>query len=73
MEAAISDLKSVLESEDVESIQSKTNGLAQVAMKLGEAAYKGQQQGPAVAMPVAPKQAGGRREGRRRGCGLHRS
>ena len=45
VEAAISDLKSVLEGEDVESIQSKTNGLAQVAMKLGEAAYKGQQQG----------------------------
>ena len=46
VEAAISDLKGVMESEDVESIQSKTNGLAQVAMKLGEAAYKSQQQGP---------------------------
>jgi molecular chaperone DnaK len=45
VEAAISDLKGVIESEDVESIQSKTNGLAQVAMKLGEAAYKNQQQG----------------------------
>ncbi|HKG74544.1 MAG TPA: molecular chaperone DnaK [Aestuariivirgaceae bacterium] len=45
VEAAISDLKSVMESEDVESIQSKTNGLAQAAMKLGEAAYKSQQQG----------------------------
>jgi molecular chaperone DnaK len=45
VEAAISDLKNVMEGEDVESIQSKTNGLAQVAMKLGEAAYKSQQQG----------------------------
>ena len=45
VEAAISDLKAVMEGEDVESIQSKTNGLAQVAMKLGEAAYKSQQQG----------------------------
>jgi molecular chaperone DnaK len=45
VEAAIGDLKSVMEGEDVESIQSKTNGLAQVAMKLGEAAYKSQEQG----------------------------
>jgi molecular chaperone DnaK len=45
VEAAINDLKNVMEGEDVESIQSKTNGLAQVAMKLGEAAYKSQQQG----------------------------
>jgi molecular chaperone DnaK len=45
VEAAISDLKSVMEGEEIESIQSKTNGLAQVAMKLGEAAYKSQQQG----------------------------
>jgi molecular chaperone DnaK len=44
VEAAISDLKGVMEGEDIESIQSKTNGLAQVAMKLGEAAYKSQQQ-----------------------------
>jgi molecular chaperone DnaK len=44
VEAAISDLKGVMDGEDVESIQSKTNGLAQVAMKLGEAAYKSQQQ-----------------------------
>jgi molecular chaperone DnaK len=43
VEAAISDLKSVMEGEDIESIQSKTNGLAQVAMKLGEALYKTQQ------------------------------
>jgi molecular chaperone DnaK len=44
VETAIADLKSVMESEDVEAIKSKTNGLAQVAMKLGEALYKSQQQ-----------------------------
>jgi molecular chaperone DnaK len=43
VETAIADLKSVLEGEDVQAIQSKTNGLAQVAMKLGEALYKSQQ------------------------------
>ncbi|HYM98235.1 MAG TPA: molecular chaperone DnaK [Aestuariivirgaceae bacterium] len=43
VETAIADLKSVMEGEDVEAIQSKTNGLAQVAMKLGEALYKSQQ------------------------------
>jgi molecular chaperone DnaK len=43
VETAIADLKSVMESEDADSIRSKTNGLAQVAMKLGEALYKSQQ------------------------------
>jgi molecular chaperone DnaK len=43
VETAIADLKSVMEGEDVDAIQSKTNGLAQVAMKLGEALYKSQQ------------------------------
>jgi molecular chaperone DnaK len=43
VEAAIADLKSVIEGEDAEAIRSKTNGLAQVAMKLGEALYKSQQ------------------------------
>jgi molecular chaperone DnaK len=44
VETAIADLKSVLEGDDAEAIQSKTNGLSQVAMKLGEALYKSQQQ-----------------------------
>jgi molecular chaperone DnaK len=43
VEAAIADLKSVTEGEDAEAIRSKTSGLAQVAMKLGEALYKSQQ------------------------------
>ncbi len=43
VEAAIADLKKALEGEDIADIQSKTNGLAQVAMKLGEAMYKSQQ------------------------------
>jgi molecular chaperone DnaK len=43
VETAIADLKSVMEGEDAEAIKSKTNGLAQVAMKLGEALYKSQQ------------------------------
>jgi molecular chaperone DnaK len=43
IEAAIADLKSVLEGEDVEALKAKTNALAQVSMKLGEAMYKSQQ------------------------------
>jgi molecular chaperone DnaK len=43
VETAIADLKKALEGEDIADIQSKTNGLAQVAMKLGEAMYKSQQ------------------------------
>jgi molecular chaperone DnaK len=53
VETAIADLKSVLEGEDTEAIQSKTNGLAQVAMKLGEALYKSQQQS------AGPQETGG--------------
>jgi molecular chaperone DnaK len=43
IEAAIADLKSVLEGEDAEAVKEKTNALAQAAMKLGEAMYKSQQ------------------------------
>ena len=42
--AAIEELKTALEGEDAEAIEAKTNALAQVAMKLGEAMYKDQQQ-----------------------------
>jgi molecular chaperone DnaK len=52
VETAIADLKSVLEGEDSEAIRSKTNGLAQVAMKLGEALYKSQQS-------AGPQETGG--------------
>src|SRR5438270_5749375 len=43
IEAAIGDLKSAMEGSDAEAIKSKTNALAQSAMKLGEAMYKAQQ------------------------------
>ncbi len=40
IETAITDLKGVLEGDDAEAIKDKTNGLAEAAMKLGEAMYK---------------------------------
>jgi molecular chaperone DnaK len=43
IEAALEALKSTLTGEDVEAIKTKTNDLAQAAMKLGEAMYKAQQ------------------------------
>jgi molecular chaperone DnaK len=43
IEGALEGLKSVLTGEDVEAIKTKTNELAQAAMKLGEAIYKAQQ------------------------------
>jgi molecular chaperone DnaK len=46
IEAAIAELKSAAEGEDVEAIKTKTNDLAQVAMKLGEALYREQAQQP---------------------------
>lgn len=50
VEAAISDLKSVLESDDVDAINSKTEALAQASMKIGEAMY-GDMAGAAGGMP----------------------
>ncbi len=43
VEAAVAELKTALEGEDAAAIEEKTNALAQVAMKLGEALYKEQQ------------------------------
>ncbi|MGB8315439.1 MAG: molecular chaperone DnaK [Aestuariivirga sp.] len=40
VDAAVADLKTVLEGDDAEVIKEKTNVLAQAAMKLGEALYK---------------------------------
>ena len=40
VEAAISDLKGVLDQDDVEKITAKTQALMEVSMKLGEAVYK---------------------------------
>ena len=42
IETAISDLKAVLDGEDVEAIKSKSDNLMQVSLKLGEAMYKAQ-------------------------------
>jgi molecular chaperone DnaK len=43
IEAAVADLKGVLESDDAEAIAAKTQALMQASMKLGEAMYKSQQ------------------------------
>jgi molecular chaperone DnaK len=43
IDVALTELKTALETEDVESIQAKTQALSQAAMKLGEAMYKAQQ------------------------------
>jgi len=43
IESAINDLKGVLESGDAAQLKAKTQALAQVSMKLGEALYKNQQ------------------------------
>ncbi|TAK46742.1 MAG: molecular chaperone DnaK [Xanthobacteraceae bacterium] len=43
IEDAVSDLKEALKGDDAEAIKTKTNTLAQVSMKLGEAMYKAQQ------------------------------
>ncbi|MFG1345422.1 molecular chaperone DnaK [Xanthobacter autotrophicus DSM 431] len=45
IEAALADLKSALEGDDVEAITAKTNALAQASLKLGEAMYAAQQGG----------------------------
>jgi molecular chaperone DnaK len=45
IEAALADLKGVLDSEDADQIKQKTDALQQVAMKLGEAMYKAQAAG----------------------------
>ena len=43
IEQAIADLRGVLDSADTETLRTKTEALAQLAMKLGEAMYRGQQ------------------------------
>jgi molecular chaperone DnaK len=45
IEQAVSDLRGVLDSEDVDDIKAKTEALAQASMKLGEAMYKAQADG----------------------------
>jgi molecular chaperone DnaK len=45
IELAVAELKGVLDSEDADAIKAKTDALAQVSMKLGEAMYRAQQDG----------------------------
>ncbi len=60
VEAAIQALKEVVGGDNVDEIKSKTEALAQVAMKLGESMYKAQQEagGGPQAGPGAGPQAG---------------
>jgi molecular chaperone DnaK len=44
VESAISDLKAIVEGEDKEAIEEKTNALMQASMKLGEMAYRAAQE-----------------------------
>ena len=53
IENAIAALKEAVKTDDVESIQAKTQALAQASMKLGEAMYKAQQEGAAQADAAA--------------------
>jgi len=59
-EAAVAELKGVMDSEDLETVKAKTEALAQVSMKLGEAMYKaGQAEGAGdAAAPQQPKESG---------------
>ena len=65
IEAAVADLRGVLDSEDAEAIKAKTDALAQASMKLGEAMYRAQQgaEGAAAGGPGAGGAAGGNAEG----------
>jgi molecular chaperone DnaK len=55
IEDAVSDLKEALKGTDAEAIKAKTNALAQVSMKLGEAMYKDQQAGGGAAAEGSEK------------------
>ena len=52
VEAAIKDLKEVLESEDLTAIQEKTASLSQAAMKIGEKLYQQEQEMTYYMKPV---------------------
>src|SRR3981189_3380380 len=53
IENAMADLKEALKGDDAEAITAKTNALAQASMKLGEAMYKAQTEGPGGEGPSA--------------------
>jgi len=58
IEAAIGDLKSSLEGDDLDAIKKKIETLSQASMKLGEAVYKAQQDAAAAAAGGAGPGAG---------------
>ncbi len=58
VEAAVEDLKSVKDGEDVEAITAKAQALAQASMKLGEAMYQAQQSSTEGANADAPADDG---------------
>jgi molecular chaperone DnaK len=59
VQSAIQAVKDVLGSEDVEQIKAKTEALAQLAMKLGEAMYKAQQAPGGESGPGGPQGGAG--------------
>ncbi len=59
IEAAVAEAKTALEGGDTETIKSKSEALAQVAMKLGQAIYEKEQQAAASPQPDAAPAAGG--------------
>jgi molecular chaperone DnaK len=59
VEAAIREVKSAIESNDVELIRSKTQTLAQASMRIGEAMYKAQAPGGGPQGPTPGGQPGG--------------
>ena len=58
VEAAIAELKTANEAEDVDDIHAKSEALAQVAMKIGEALYKESAEAEAAAGAESPDDAG---------------
>ncbi|HET7210452.1 MAG TPA: Hsp70 family protein, partial [Methyloceanibacter sp.] len=59
VEAAVTDLKAVIQGEDKDAIKQKVDALAQASMKLGEAMYQASQGGGAAGGPSASAGDGG--------------
>ncbi len=62
VEAAMADLKGVLDSGDAAAIQAKAEALSQASMKIGEAMYKAQQEGAAAGAARAEGASGAQAE-----------
>ncbi len=62
IEAAVAELKSVMEGDDVEAITAKTQALAQASMKLGEAMYQASQAGAEGATGEGSEGSAGKNE-----------